>query len=293
MPATIKIPEEPTIDWETDTEMNKFLRVVAVAAIITSILGILLAIVSIVSIWQINTPFTNGITALLEVSEKGLEIIDRGLTTVDPVVGLLAGSMADIQANGEQMKAQIEASNPIVDTLSLLLGREVGPRVDEALNTLQTVRQAAEEVNAASQTISALPFVQIPRITEATQKFVNLMNEIDSGVEEISRMTEELKQGISLEVIGPITERAALMEEELTGLQDEIQATNEQVKSIHQTVVTIRPMAATIIDAISVLLSVQLLWGGLAQAALIYLAWMYLKFGRIDLHNMLAAKGDM
>ncbi len=272
--------------------MSKFLRVVAVAAIVFSILGILLTVVSIVSIWRINGPFTTGLNSLLEVSEKGLEIIERGLTTVDPVVGLLASSMADIQLNGEQMKAQIEESKPIVDTLSLLLGRDVGPKVDEALNTLQTVRQAAEEVNAAAQTISALPFVEVPQITQATKQFVDLMNEIDSGVEEISRMTEELKQGISREVIGPITERAALMEEELTTLQNEIQETNKQVKGIYQAVITVRPMVPTIIDAISVLLSAQLLLGALGQTALIYLAWMYLKFGRIDLHNMVPAEGD-
>jgi methyl-accepting chemotaxis protein len=272
--------------------LNKILRILAIAAIISSILGILLAIISIVSIWRINEPLTRGLDALLEVSEKGLGIVDRGLTRVNPIVGLLADSMVDIQQNGERMKAQIEESNPIVDTLSLLLDQDISPKVDEALETLSSVRDAAEEVNATAQTISVLPFVNIPRITEATQKFVDLMNEIDSGLEEITRLTEELKQGISREVIGPIQERAALMEAELTGLQDEIQTTNAQVKGIYQVVITVRPMVPTIVDTIWVIASFQLLWSVLAQVALIYLAWLYLKFGRIDLHNIPAAGGE-
>ena len=272
--------------------MNKLLRVVAVAAIVSSVLGIILAVVSIIGIWRVNGPITRGLGAMLAVSEKGLEIADQGLTAVDPVIGLLAQSMVDIQENGEQMKADIEDSNPIVDTLSLLLGQDVAPKVDEALQTLETVRGAAEEINATAQTISALPFLQIPQITEATQRFVDLMNEIDGGVKDLDRMTEELKQGISQEVIGPIQERAAAMEKELTVLQSEIQATNEEVKTIHQAVVVARPLVPTVIDAISILLSVQLLWGALAQIGLIYLAWMYLKFGRFDLHKMIAAKSE-
>ena len=76
------------------------------------------------------------------------------------------------------------------------------------------------------------------------------------------------------------------METELTNLQDEIQKTNAEVKTIHQAVITIRPMLPTIIGAISVLLTIQLLWGAVVQVALIYLVWMYLKFGRLDLHKM-------
>jgi hypothetical protein len=100
-------------------------------------------------------------------------------------------------------------------------------------------------------------------------------------------MVENLKKGVSQEVIAPIQDRAAEMEGELNGLQSEIQSTHRDVKDIHQAIVIGRPMLPTVLGGIAVLLTVQLLWGAFAQVGLIYLAWIYLKYGRLDLHNAL------
>ena len=97
-----------------------------------------------------------------------------------------------------------------MDTLSLLLDKDISPKVNEVLSTLGTIQQTAEEVNAAVQTFSALPFIDIGGLTQVTQQFVDLMNDVKDGVKQIDQLVDELKQGISQEVIGPIQERAAL-----------------------------------------------------------------------------------
>jgi hypothetical protein len=273
--------------------MSKFLRIVAWGAIVSGVLGILLAIVSVISIWRIYGPLTTSLDKLLYVAEQGLGIVDRGLTRVDPIIGVLADSMVEIQKNGDKLAAQIEESDPIVDTLSLLLNEDVGPKVDQILETLGTIQQAGEEINAVAQTINSIPFLQVPQITEATQSFVDLMKEIEDGINRIDQLVEELKQGISQEVIGPIQDRAAQMEEELTTLQQEIQTTNAEVKAIHQAIIATRPLLPTAIGGLFALLTLQLLWGAVAQVALIYLARIYLKYGRIDLHNMLEVNPDV
>ena len=272
--------------------MNKFLRFLAYAAITSAILGILMAIISVIAIWRTYNPLTTSLDRLLAVADRGLEIVDRGLTTVDPAVGILAGAMSDIQTNGDILAAEIEESEPIVDTLSLLLNRDVGPKVEEIKDKLQTVQQTAEQVNAAVEMISALPFLQLPQLAQATQQFVDLMSQIDDGIKEINRLVDELKTGISQEVIGPIQERAALMEQELTDLQIEIQETNADIKRIHQATIAVRPMVPTIIATLFAILTLQLLWGAIAQVALIYLSWVYLKFGRLDFHNLIESKPE-
>jgi hypothetical protein len=55
---------------------------------------------------------------------------------------------------------------------------------------------------------------------------------------------------------------------------------------------TVKSRIPLIIDAISWLLTLVLLWGILAQVALIYLSWLYRQTNRLDLHQMLAEQGS-
>ena len=76
--------------------MNKFKRFLAYAAIGSAILGIIMAFVSVIGIWRIYSPLTTGLDRLLSATERGLEIVDQGLATVDPVIGILANAMVEI-----------------------------------------------------------------------------------------------------------------------------------------------------------------------------------------------------
>ena len=267
--------------------MKTFYRFLAIAAIVFGILGIVLAMVSVISIWQIYNPLTTSLDKLLLTAEKGLEVVDKGLSVVDPLVGLLANSMLEIQETGDELSAQIQDSSPLIDGLSYLLGEDIEPKVEQASASLIQVRDAAEQVNAISQTVSALPFLDLQGISDVTQGFVDLMEEIDQGVKDIRSGVENLKQGISQEVIKPIQDRAAVVEDELNGLQTEIQATHVEVQNLYTFITVLRPRIPAILGIIAVLLTLQLLWGAFAQVALIYLAWIYLKIGRLDLHNII------
>jgi len=267
--------------------MKTFYRFLAIAAIVFGILGIVLAMVSVISIWQIYNPLTTSLDKLLLTAEKGLEVVDKGLSVVDPLVGLLANSMLEIQETGDELSAQIQDSSPLIDGLSYLLGEDIEPKVEQASASLIQVRDAAEQVNAISQTVSALPFLDLQGISDVTQGFVDLMEEIDQGVKDIRSGVENLKQGVSQEVIKPIQDRAAVVEDELNGLQTEIQATHVEVQNLYTFITVLRPRIPAILGIIAVLLTLQLLWGAFAQVALIYLAWIYLKIGRLDLHNII------
>ena len=273
--------------------MKTFYRFTAMAAIGFGILGIILAIISVISIWRIYSPLIISLDKLLLTAEKGLEVVDKGLTVVDPLVGLLANSMLEIQETGDALSDQIQDSSPLIDGLSHLLGEDIGPKVEQASTTLRQVRDAAEQVNAISQTASALPFLDLQGLGDLTQGLVDLMDEIDQGIKEISSSLDNLKRGISQEVIEPIQERAAIVEDELNDLHTEVQATQSEVQNLYTVITILRPRIPAIVGGIAVLLTFQLLWGAFAQVALIYLAWIYLKIGRLDLHNVPTPQPDV
>jgi len=267
--------------------MNKFLRVLAVSTIVLSGLGILMAIISVVSIWRVNQPLTENLGNLAILAEEGLKLTDNTLAEVEPLVGLLQNSMVDIQETGDQLKSEIADSKPILDALSLLLGEDVGPKVEQALNTFRSLRKTVDDLNAATQTISAMPFINIPQIAQGVQNLADLFGDIDAGVDRMTSQIESFKTGLSDIVIQPVQDQAVEMASQLAKAQSEIQMTHAKVTTTLQIVVAVRPQIPVIVDAISLLLTVQLLWGVLAQAALVYLAWLYLQLGRLDLHNLI------
>jgi len=260
-----------------------------VLVIVLSILGILMAVVSVVSIWRMNQPLTENLGRLASLAEESLEIADTGLGEVEPLVDALRNSMVEVQKTGEQLKSDIADSSPILDVLSSLLGEDVQPKVEQALSTFRTLRKTVDDLNAATQLIGALPFIDIPQISQGTQDLVDLFSDVEGQVDRMTAQVEDFKNGLSQVVIQPIQDQAAEMEKRLSEAQSQIQEIHSKVKTAHQIVVVVRPQIPEIIDAISLFLTVQLLWGALAQAALIYLAWLYLKVGRLDLHNLLAA----
>jgi methyl-accepting chemotaxis protein len=197
--------------------------------------------------------------------------------------------MVDIQNAGDQHKSHNAKTKPKSETISLLLGEDVSPKVEQALSTLRGLRKTIDDLNAATQMISSLPFINIPEIAQGVQSLSDLFRDLDDGVDRMSAQVENFKTGLSEVVIEPIQDQATEMEEQLAEARSEIQAVHSDVKTTLRVVVAVRPQIPAIVDAISLFLTVQLLWGALAQAALIYLAWIYLKIGRLDLHNLLAA----
>ena len=71
-------------------------------------------------------------------------------------------------------------------------------------------------------------------------------------------------------------------------VQTDVQGLHNQVKTAYQITVEIKPRIPQIITAISLLLTFQLLWSILAHVAVIYLAWLYLKVGRLDFHRVIS-----
>jgi hypothetical protein len=265
--------------------VKTFTRILAYSVIVTSILSIVLGFFTIISIWRINDPLIRGLSNTAAAAETALQFASNGLEKVDKLVSLLIQAMGDVQKNAEELKSQIENADPIIDTLTLLLGEDARPKLEQAMQTLGAVRGTIETINTATQAINALPFIEVPSITQQTQQIADLFAEIEAAIENMMAMVDRLQEGISSAVIQPIQDQAVIVESDLEAAQSDLQTVSQQVDTAYQIVVAVRPRIPQIITGISLLLSLQLLWSILTQGAAIYLAWFYLKSGSLDLSS--------
>ena len=261
-------------------------RILAVLVIVISVLSMLLALVSIVSVWRYSGPLIITLTEIASIAEVSLETADAALEVVDPVLSLLQGGMQDVQNNAEQLKADLESGDPLVDTLSALVGQDLKPKVEKARAKLISIHESLQTLNLALEAVNSLPFVDIPDITQASKDLVALFDDIAAGMDRLETGINDLKTGITEGVIQPIQDQAVQAEDDLAQVQIDVQELHSQVKTAYQVTVEVKPRIPQIVNGLALLLTLQLVWSLIAQMALIYIAWIYLKYGRMDVHKV-------
>jgi hypothetical protein len=272
---------------------NKIGRILAAVVIALAILGIAVMLLGIVGTWAINGPLTDSFTELASLAQRGLEAADTALEAVDPVLSELQRAMQQVQQGTEELKTGIQDSTPIVSALSVLVGDDVTPKIEQAAQTLTDVHQAARDLNAAALAINNLPFANIEGVVQATQDFLDLFNGIESKIYELDANVQSLKDGVVEGAVQPIQDLAIELERGLAEVQGETRDLAIRLDAAHETTTRVKSRLPLIFDLLSLFITAVLAFGILAQAALIYLSYLYRRFNRLDLHNALVAqKGD-
>lgn len=271
------------------TTGNKVGRIVAVVAIALAILGIVVMLLGIAGAWAINGPLTDSFTELASLAQRGLEAADAALEAVDPVLSELQRAMQQVQQRTEELKAGVQDSTPIVSALSALVGEDVTPKIEQATQTLTDVHQAARDLNAAALAINNLPFANIEGVVQATQDFLDLFSDIESKIYELDANVQSLKDGVVEGAVQPIQDLAIELESGLAEVQGETRDLAVRLDAAHETTTKVKSRLPLIFDLLSLFITAVLAFGILAQAALIYLSYLYRRFNRLDLHNALVA----
>lgn len=262
--------------------MKTFQRILVIIVIAISLLVLVLSVVGIFGIWRINTPLTLALDSLLEITEQSLLIIDQGLDTAVGVVDRLSQGMGEVHDIVDQINTTVQEGSPLIGGLSLLVGEDIRPAIKDVQDIFSQLRQAANSLNETAQTINLIPFVDISRVTEGTQSIVDLFDELNMRVDEFFTQLDQLKQDVSEQVIQPVQDQVSQIETDLNAMQDDMQQLQGDVGATYQLIVQLRANLPLIIDMVSWLLTVLLLWGVMAQAALIYIGLIYLRHGRIN-----------
>jgi len=90
-----------------------------------------LGLVCIVSVWRCGSPLIQSLSDLASVAETSMGPANAALDVLDSELSLLQGDMRDVQNNDNPVKTDIESGDPLVGTLSSLVGEDNKPKVEE------------------------------------------------------------------------------------------------------------------------------------------------------------------
>ena len=262
--------------------MHTLKLVVKVFLMQIAILGIILSVLATWYAWSYNTPVTASLTRVVAGTERVLTAVDSGLRVVNSGLRTALGAVNTIDG------ATRSAGERIVDTnfAFLILERAVGdtlfPRIVAAQQTIGAVAGTIIGVNDTLEAANGLPFVQVPTLTTELGIVSDRLDAGRTRVEEIQAGIRAIKEQKVSRPVSFITDRTEPLIADLDEALMTITATQSRITVALTRLETLGRNLPRIIDAISIGVTLVMIWLFGVQAYVLIRLYESLSGKRID-----------
>ena len=262
--------------------MEKIKRILSTTVIFLSALGLVLCLAGIVGVWLINTPLTERLTgtfdrieAVLVFSQDRLDRVNNNLSeTQDLIIGM--------NKTVVEVGNQLTENSPTLKYLSDTVGTELVPKVETTAEVVGTLRGTIISINDTLVTANSIPFVDLPTLPmEQLAAIDQQLQEMVASAKGLAQTIQEMEAGLiertTTIVLVPTEKLSALILQVQTPLIE----VSDKLARVNTGVVDLNARISSIIDWVSILVSLFLAWFILSQAGLLYIGWYYWKTGTI------------
>ncbi len=262
------------------TEQNKNNTVKRIGGLILLILSVIFFLISLgglIGIWVYNQPLT-----------------ERGLTTIETISVDLEGAAEAIELSKAELisaQAQIDLLQAILETLGVNAAEDLNrladivgkvedtltPVLDRVSSGISTLRDSLLAIKDTLETINELPLIniQVPgieTIEEGANQLGSLQNQIEEGGGKIEQLSQTTQDTIDSLVTG-----FAELEGSIEILLDTLEVYESKIETAQGQLQYLEENLPTWIDLASISLTVILVWLGISQVGLFFLAWSLFK----------------
>jgi uncharacterized phage infection (PIP) family protein YhgE len=259
--------------------MRSINRFIAWVVIVFVVVSILLAILAIAGSWLVNKQVTSDILYVLNGVQTGLSAVESSLQRLDTALSSARELSQTILSAADGLGERIEESSPVLDLLTKTVNEDLVSRVNAARETVIAIRDAVTAFNASLEAINALPFIEVPTLTDQLQSVSDRLADLALMVQELRGLVAQVKTGVVETLVTPITQTATRIDNELATVQATLQSYMQQVGGLQSAVATLQARVPVWIDIASVALSLFFLWIIIAELAMLAIARGYLRTG--------------
>ncbi len=249
-------PDEQAAESKPGKGKTVFKRIAGVIGLVLGAIGVLLTVAVIVALWFINTPATESAVRFLQAIEAALEMADAGLDQAD----------GNLEAVRERLGAAAEA----------FPAEELLQYINDAQSIVDAAQTTANTASSVAGFASAIPFAgpgggggsgSTPTLDQASATLEEISARLDAIESDIIQRQESGEGGALL----------AQAEAEVAQLQEMIQNVDRSVEEANSAVIQLQQELPGWIDTMSIVLTILLLWLGLAQFSLLAHGWEWLR----------------
>ena len=260
--------------------MSTFKKILAYILIAISIVGLLVCTFGVIGSWIINTRLTNGILNLLTGTQVALSRVENTLNLASTQLNAANSTIATVRDSASQLGDRFESNSPILDKITNLLKDEVGPTIQKVRDVFTEIEDRVQTVNNAIEVVNNLPGVQIPTLNLEFQTIRDKVAALQDAVQQLQKNILDFKSGI-IKSLAPFVDKIDTIAAFLTGLEKDVNQYLDQVRRIQVAIQNVKNNIPSIIDGITIAITILFLWTILAQASLLLLASLYLRTGRM------------
>jgi hypothetical protein len=261
--------------------MSTFNRIAAWIIIVISIIGILVCLAGVVGSWAVNARLTDGILRLLSVVQAQLTSVEGALTRAGDQLQTASAALQTVQEAGSKLGNSIEENTPLLDLISSTLDENLVPSVESVRELFRPVWDSVLAINNTLEALNALPGIELPTLTEQLQALSDRIEQVLQAARQLQTSIVEFRTGVVQNLLDPFLARVEEISNGLTVLEENVQTYLGQVDLLQAAVADLEARVPRTIDALTVILTLVLIWSALAQISLILLARLYLKTGKM------------
>jgi hypothetical protein len=219
-------------------------------------LGLILSIAFIIVVWVVNKPVTEGTVELVGKIEIGLTVANNGLDQADDTLNNVRQQIRDLTEAVPLEGLQ----STITDIIALVDG------IKTTVDTAASVVGLADTFPVSLLRRDAEP-VDTPKLDEAS----NTLGQISTSLGNVEVLLQERQDS----GLGPV---GTQVDTQIDDLQTRIQEVNQGVEEGIDTTAQLQEDLPGIIDTIAIVITLLLIWLGVAQYALLVNGWHWVRW---------------
>lgn len=260
---------------------SSFFRIVGIALIIASIGGLIFSLAGLVSIWILRPTIKNNIMENVELFRSALETTAEGLAIADASLHLSIESVSALQVTVDATARSIDATIPMISTLTDLTKEDLPEVVENAQTSLVAAQESARIIDSVLTALASIPFVPrdiynppvplhiaLERVSESMDTLPIALKTIEDSL---------AASGENLEIIQGDIDR---MSTDISGIRTSLLEAESVIAQYEDLVASmlerIRPMEERLpfqIDITVWVISFILVWAAIAQVGLLIQGW--------------------
>lgn len=260
--------------------MNTFKRVLAWVLVAVSVLGILVCALGILGSWMINNELTDSILKLLSGAQAALARADSALSQASTQLESANSAIATVRQTASELGDRFENNSPLLDRIIGILRDEVGPTIGRVRDLFLQVEDRVQSINGTIEVLNRMPGIELPTLDLEFQSIRDRVDKVEQAVQQLQKSILDFRSGL-IKSLAPFTDKIDNIAAFLVRLEQEVNTYLTQVRALQVAVKDVQTRVPSIIDNITILVTILLLWNILAQVSLVLVAGLFLRTGRM------------
>ncbi len=265
-------------------------RILVAVVIVLAVLGLIVNVAVLVGVWTAYGPARSAVTDVSSTMTQALQVADKGLTRVNGYVQDARQTLTQVNDKAAQLGDRVQTSSPVITALSQRVDTNLAPRIENARTTAVAIHDAVVKVNSALVALDRFPGVTVPMLSNQLSSVSDRAQEAAGAAQDLRVTLANIKAGIVTKAesaVKKVTSRIDVPLARIQGLVNTYQAkatqVQERVSSTTNTILTL-----LLVTAVSLTLLLIIFSAGLVL--LIYVCWLYVRYGRFPSLRVVSTK---